>query len=192
MTSVAEGLAQNSEEENLQRVKNSIESLLFLSDRPVEVRQLQKILEVEPKVLETAINSLEEECRARGVRIQRKGHAVQMVTSPEAASVVEKFLGMESGAKLSTAALETLAITAYQQPITRARIEALRGVNSDRAVATLQARGLIAEVGRLEGPGRPVLFATTFEFLQHFGLQKLEDLPPLPAHVVPGLEVDEG
>jgi segregation and condensation protein B len=103
-----------------------------------------------------------------------------MVTAPEAAALVERFLGLAGAQALSRAALETLAIIAYRQPVTRAAIEAIRGVNSDYAVSVLLQRGLIEEVGRLETVGRPALLGTTFEFLQQLGLERLEDLPPLP------------
>jgi segregation and condensation protein B len=102
-----------------------------------------------------------------------------MVTAPEVTSYVERFLGVEEDHRLSHAALETLAIIAYKQPITRHVLESIRGVNCDRALASLRARGLITEVGRAHAPGRPYLFGTTFRFLEYFGLEKPEDLPPL-------------
>ena len=104
---------------------------------------------------------------------------MQLVTAPEVAEDVRRFLGLSGSARLSTAALETLAIIAYRQPITRAEIEAIRGVNCDGVLRTLLAKGLIEEVGRAEGPGRPILYGTTMLFLQHFGLRSLADLPPL-------------
>ncbi len=156
-----------------------IESLLFVSDGPLDVPRLQRILEVERNELERALETLSVQCRERGVRLQRHGEAVQAVTAPEAGPYVEKLLGVQQSSKLSPAALETLAIVAYEQPITRAGIEAIRGVNSDRALSTLQARGLVAEVGRMDAVGRPVLFGTTFEFLQYFGLESKDQLPPL-------------
>jgi segregation and condensation protein B len=114
------------------------------------------------------------------LRLQRTGHRVHMVTAPEAAEIVGSFLGLEHSGKPSPAALETLAIIAYRQPITRAEIEAIRGVNSDSVLRTLINRGLIEEQGRLEQAGRPIIYATTFDFLQHFGLSSLEQLPRLP------------
>ena len=104
---------------------------------------------------------------------------VQLVTAPEVAPIIEKFLGVNGSGHLSAAALETLAIIAYRQPITRPAIEAVRGVNCDGVIQTLVARGLIQEVGRQETAGRPILYATTFEFLQNFGLRDTDDLPPL-------------
>jgi segregation and condensation protein B len=161
------------------QVEFLLESLLFVADEPVAVSQLAKVLEVEGKSIEEAIEGLRTEYSQRGLRIQRKGERVQMVTAPEAASYIERFLGLQLSGKLSTAALETLAIIAYQQPITRAQIEAVRGVNCDGVLRTLTSKGLIEETGRLEQAGRPILYGTTFEFLQYFGLQDLAELPPL-------------
>ncbi|MBI2952817.1 MAG: SMC-Scp complex subunit ScpB [Chloroflexi bacterium] len=162
-----------------------IESLLFVSDGPVELSKLQQIIEVEREDLEQAIVALTARCACRGVRLQRKGDAVQMVSAPEAGPYIERLLGIQQSAKLSSAALETLAIVAYRQPIARSAIEAIRGVNCDRALGTLQARGLVSEVGRLETIGRPILFGTTFEFLQYIGLESLDQLPLLEDPALP-------
>jgi segregation and condensation protein B len=161
------------------QVESLLESLLFVADEPVAVSQLSKVLEVEVKSIEEALDRLKAEYSQRGLRIQRKGERVQMVTAPEAATYIERFLGLQLSGKLSMAALETLAIIAYQQPITRAQIEAVRGVNCDGVLRTLTRKGLIEEIGRLEQAGRPILYGTTFEFLQYFGLQDLMELPPL-------------
>ena len=161
------------------QVESLLESLLFVADEPVAVSQLAKALEVEMESIKEALERLRAEYSQRGLRIQRKGERVQMVTAPEAASHIERFLGLRLSGKLSTAALETLAIIAYQQPITRAQIEAVRGVNCDGVLRTLTSKGLIEEIGRLEQAGRPIIYGTTFEFLQYFGLQDLAELPPL-------------
>jgi len=161
------------------QVESLLESLLFVADEPIAVSQLAKVLEVKGKFIEEALERLRTEYSQRGLRIQRKGERVQMVTAPEAAPHIERFLGLQLSGKLSTAALETLAIIAYQQPITRAQIEAVRGVNCDGVLRTLTSKGLIEEIGRLEQVGRPILYGTTFEFLQYFGLQDLAELPPL-------------
>lgn len=160
-------------------IKSLVESLLFVSGEPLSLSQMGRILGVSGPVLEPVLASLAEEYQARGFRLQRQGDQVQMVTAPEAAPYVERLLVMEGRGQLSRAALETLAIIAYRQPMTRAGIEAVRGVNSDRALDSLEARGLVAEVGRLPTVGRPVLFGTTLQFLEHFGLESLEQLPPL-------------
>jgi segregation and condensation protein B len=166
-------------EEASQRLRFIVESVLFVADEPVEVSALARIAEAALEDVERAIDALAADCRGRGVRIQRTGSAVQMVTAPEATPYVERFLGIEEDHRLSHAALETLAIVAYKQPISRTAIEAIRGVNCDRALASLRARGLITEVGRARSAGRPYLFGTTFRFLEYFGLEKPEDLPPL-------------
>jgi segregation and condensation protein B len=161
------------------QVESLLESLLFVADEPVAVSQLAKVLEVGVKSIEEALEGLRAEYSQRGLRIQRKGERVQIVTAPDAAPYIERFLGLQLSGKLSTAALETLAIIAYQQPVTRAQIEAVRGVNCDGVLRTLTRKGLIEEIGRLEQAGRPILYGTTFEFLQYFGLQDLAELPPL-------------
>jgi segregation and condensation protein B len=161
-------------------VKLVIESILFLADEPVDLGHLARIAGVREEDAERAVEAVAAECRGRGVRIQRTESVVQMVTAPEAAPYVERFLGVEEDHRLSHASLETLAIIAYKQPITRSAIEAIRGVNCDRALASLKARGLVAEVGRATGAGRPYLYGTTFRFLEYFGLEKPGDLPPLP------------
>ncbi|MBC7263485.1 MAG: SMC-Scp complex subunit ScpB [Chloroflexi bacterium] len=156
-----------------------LEALLFVADEPVEVRSLASVLGVDVAAVEQGLEQLTGDHAGRGLALQRKGDKVQLTTAPEAAPYIERFLGLGYSGRLSQAALETLAIIAYQQPITRADIEAIRGVNCDAVLRTLLSRGLIAEVGRLEQVGRPILYGTTFAFLQYFGLQSLEQLPPL-------------
>ena len=156
-----------------------VESLLFVADEPVSVGRLAEALETTPGEVERALRELEAALSDRGLRLERMGSRVQMVTAPEAAPYVERLLGLKERRRLSPAALETLAIIAYQQPISRPQIEAIRGVNCDSVLRTLLAAGLIEEVGRAQTVGRPILYGTTFAFLQHFGLRSLEDLPAL-------------
>jgi len=155
-----------------------VESLLFVADAPVPVSQLAEAAECEARDIEAALESLAEDYANRGIRLQRKANRVQLVSVPQAAPYIERFLGLSLSGKLSAAAVETLAIIAYKQPVTRPQIEAIRGVSSDGVLRTLISKGLIEEVGRLETVGHPVLFGTTFEFLQYFGLDSLEALPP--------------
>jgi segregation and condensation protein B len=157
----------------------AIESLLFVSGRPLERAELRKLLDVDETKLQGALQILEQdlEDQERGIRLQLLGEQVQLVTAPENARYVAALLGLPMTAKLTSAALETLAVIAYRQPITRGQIESVRGVNSDRALASLLQHGLVAEVGRAQTVGRPALFATTTEFLQLFGLTKLDELP---------------
>ncbi len=163
----------------LDRLKVIVESVLFVTDQPVEIAVLARIADAKVDDIARTVEELAAECQERGVRVQRTGSAVQLVTAPEASPYVERFLGVDQDHRLSHAALETLAIIAYKQPITRAAIEAIRGVNCDRALASLKVRGLITEVGRAHTVGRPYLYGTTFRFLEYFGLEKPEDLPPL-------------
>ncbi len=156
-----------------------VEALLFVAEDPPSIAQLARALEAPLEAVEAALDALHERLKDRGLRLQRKGDRVQLVSAPEAAEDVQRFLGLNATPRLSTAALETLAIIAYRQPITRAEIEAIRGVNCEGVLRTLLAKGLIEEVDRAEGPGRPIRYGTTFLFLQHFGLRSLSDLPPL-------------
>ena len=156
-----------------------VESLLFVATEPIPLARLADVLGVEIDQVEQVLLILNHEYAGRGVRIQRKGKRVQMVTAPEASDLVRRLLGLELTGKLSPAALETLAIVAYRQPVTRAQIEAIRGVSSDSVLRTLINRGLVEELGRLDQAGRPIIFGTTFDFLQQFGITSLDQLPPL-------------
>jgi len=157
----------------------AIESVLFVSGRPLERAELCKLLALDEAHLVAGLQLLENELikQERGIRLQRLGEQVQLVTAPENARYIAALLGLPMTAKLTSAALETLAVIAYRQPITRGQIEGVRGVNSDRALASLLQHGLVIEVGRAQSVGRPALFATTPEFLQLFGLTSLEQLP---------------
>ncbi|MDQ6660311.1 MAG: SMC-Scp complex subunit ScpB [Chloroflexota bacterium] len=157
----------------------AIESILFVCGRPLEMAELRKLLNSDDETLTRSLQVLEQdlEQQGRGIRLQRMGEQVQLVTAPENASYVAALLGLPLTAKLTTAAMETLAVISYRQPVTRAQIEAIRGVNSDRALASLIQHGLVTEVGRAQTIGRPTLFATTPEFLQQFGLTALQQLP---------------
>ncbi len=156
-----------------------IEALLFVADEPVGFQQLAQALEVSESELVSALDELDDHYRTRGLRLQWKDRLVQFVTAPEAAEYVRRFLGLDLQTKLSAAALEALALIAYRQPVTRVELEAVRGVNCDGVLRTLVSRGLVAALGRLDQVGRPILYGTTFEFLQHFGLSTLDELPAL-------------
>ncbi|HNP70015.1 MAG TPA: SMC-Scp complex subunit ScpB [Kouleothrix sp.] len=156
-----------------------VEALLFIAGEPLTVAQLAQALELPADAVEAALEHLAAACAGRGVRVQRHGDQVQLVSAPEASAAIERFLGVQPQARLSPAALEALAIVAYRQPITRAQVDALRGVDSSGVIRALLSRDLIAETGRLETVGRPILYATTDEFLRQFGLSRLADLPPL-------------
>jgi segregation and condensation protein B len=160
-------------------LNEKIEALLFVAPGSVSVNQLATALGVPNRDVQRGLNELEESYQFRGVRLQRHGGQIQMTSAPEAAEAIETFLGLEATSRLSSAALETLAIVSYQQPVTRPQVDAIRGVNSDGVIKNLLHKGLIQEVGRSEGPGRPILYSTTPDFLGHFGLSSLEELPPL-------------
>lgn len=156
-----------------------VESLLFVAGEPVPVGQLARALELPADTIEAALSDLEHLYRQRGIRVQRHGDQVQLVSAPESAQAVARFLGVQANSRLSPAALEVLAIIAYRQPITRAQVDAIRGVDSSGTIRALLTRDLINEAGRLDTVGRPILYATTPSFLQTFGLASLAELPPL-------------
>ena len=156
-----------------------LEAVLFTLNRPVGLIELHDILQAPMAEVESAAGTLEERLRGRGLLLQRHQDQLQLVTDPSQADVVRRVLRPEYPARLSPAAYETLAIIAYRQPLTRARIEEIRGVNCEAVLENLEEKGLVTEVGRLEAPGNPRLFGTTIKFLQILGLSRLEELPPL-------------
>jgi len=169
--------AENTETELSLSVK--LEALLFVAAEPVTPTQLSAALDVASSVVERGLNELDLSLSNRGLRLQRHAGRVQLTTAPQLAELIERFLGLEATTHLSRAALETLAIIAYQQPVTRPQIDSIRGVNSDSMMKSLLNKGLILESGRADGPGRPILYSTTPEFLQHFGLNSILEMPPL-------------
>lgn len=168
--------ATNSEDE-VGRNYSIIESLLFVAGRPLSLEELAKTSGLRPRQVLQAIDELQRQYKNRGIRIQRIDSMLQLVSAPENAGQVANLLGVRNATKLTQAALESLAVVAYKQPVTRAQVESIRGVNSDRALATLLAFGFIAEAGKAELPGRPTLLVTTPEFLQQFGISHLDELP---------------
>lgn len=157
-------------------LKAALESILLVAGQPVELVHLRKLLDVPIEAVEDLLTLLTEDYQQRGIRIARLKDSVRMVSAPECAEYVQAFLGLEQTVRLSQAALETLAIIAFRQPVTRAQVEAIRGVGSDGVIATLEGHGLVDEIGQADTPGRPLLYSTTMAFLQHFGLQSLEEL----------------
>jgi segregation and condensation protein B len=168
-----------------------IEALLFVAPGAVTISQLSTALGETIENIEKKLDELEHGNLNRGIRLQRHRGRVQLVSAPEAAPLVEHFLGLEATTRMSRAALEAMSIIAYQQPVTRPQIDAIRGVNSDGVLKTLLSKGLIQEVGRAPGPGRPILYSTTPEFLGYFGLTSLDELPPLNLSEIINGEVDE-
>lgn len=160
---------------------SALEALLFVSDGAVEVTSLAKVLMVTSEELYTALKALTAQLIAhdRGLRLQEHNGKFQLVSAPAYAALIETYLNLDTTTKLSAPALETLAIIAYRQPITRAQIEAVRGVDSAGILRSLVQRGLIEEAGRLEGVGRPIVYNVTTLFMQQFGLTGLDELPAL-------------
>lgn len=176
-----------------------LEALLFVAPGTLTAEQLAAALELPVPDVEQALDELAalylDPESGRGLRLQRHRDRFQLTTAPEAAPLVERLLGLDASTRLSRAALETLAVVAYQQPVTRPHIDSVRGVNSDGVLKSLLSKGLVQEVGRAEAVGRPILYATTPEFLGYFGLNSLTELPALEsfAPVEPGdpLELKE-
>lgn len=158
-----------------------IESLLFVSGEPLEIKQIASILECSVGFTKDLLSEMMKlyNVKNRGIKIINVNNSYSLVTKSENSDYIEKLLGNNSRQSLSQAALETLAIVSYKQPITRIDIDEIRGVKSDRAVSNLVEKGLIKECGRLEVPGRPILYGTTDDFLKYFGLENIEQMPVL-------------
>ena len=184
---VPDGVPHPTDDDGLARppelgIAASIEALLFVADHPVPPASVATALGITARQAHRALRALGDSLResGRGLRLQLGPQGAQLVTAPQAAVDVEYFLGLEAKRQLSKAALETLAIVAYRQPVVRHVIDTIRGVDSAGAIATLRARDLVEPVGRAPGPGRPILLSTTQRFLEHFGLEHPRDLPALP------------
>lgn len=163
-----------------EQLKRVIDSLLFVADGAVDVRTLAKLCEATVNDVNGALDELAEESQTRGIRIQRTGQSAQMVSASESTPFVQLYLGIDEHQRLTPTVLVTLTVIAYKQPVTRGDVEKILRKNCEYSVMMLKARELITEVGRADGPGRPYLYGTTFKFLEHFGLEKATDLPPLP------------
>jgi segregation and condensation protein B len=166
-------------------VSAAVEAILFSSNRPLKLRELQQATDTDRIGMEAALEGLRQALDGRGVMLMRHHDEVHLATRPEHSAAVRRALRPEVSGKLSPAAYETLAIVAYQQPVPRARIEEVRGVNCESVLTNLELRDLIVEVGRGSGPGQPKLYGTTMRFLQVMGLESLDHLPS------PRLERDE-
>ena len=159
-----------------------LEALLFVAEKPLSRTEIGRICRLDAESVDNLLGDLEVVLRGRGVRLVVNGERVELATAPEAGGLIARYVGAD-GARLTAAAMETLAIIAYRQPVTRGGIERVRGVDSDYVVRSLLHKRLIAEQGRAETPGRPILYGTSFEFMERFGLSELEDLPLLDAQV---------
>ncbi len=159
-----------------------LEALLFVAERPLSRREIGTLAGVDRDVVDARLGDLEVSLRERGIRLVAQGDRVELATAPDAGGLIARYVGTDA-ARLSQASLETLAIVAYRQPATKAVIERIRGVDSDYTIRSLLHRRLIVELGRTDGPGRPYLYGTAFEFLERFGLSSLDELPLLDASV---------
>ena len=162
-------------------IQRAVEAILFAAGEPVELSRMAAAMEVDVSDIQEAVDNLSSELafQRRGIRIIKLENAVQMVSSPEVADLVSKTLETRKPPKLSASQLETLTIIAYYQPATKAMVEQIRGVDSAYSVSALLKKKLIEEAGRLNVPGRPILYKTTPDFLRTFGLQSLDELPEI-------------
>jgi len=179
------------ERTDLQLASIKVEALLFAAPGLTSVDQLAQATGLKRKEIEAALAELKEHYRQmHGIRLQEIKGQYQLMTAPEFASEIESFLGLEVTSRLTQAALEALAIVAYKQPTTRPEIDSIRGVNSDGVLKSLLSKGLIEELGRSEAPGRPILYGVTSDFMQHFGLESLAQLPDIDFEALFSTEKD--
>jgi segregation and condensation protein B len=168
-----------------------LEALLFVAERPLTRREIAALAGVDRHEVDARLGDLEVSLRARGIRVVISADRVELVTAPEAGALIARYVGAD-GIRLSQAAMETLSIVAYRQPVTKGAVERIRGVDSDYTMRALLHRRLIVELGRADSPGRPFLYGTGFEFLERFGLTTLEELPPLDVDVAARLAEEGG
>lgn len=170
-----------------------VEALLFVAEEPLTAGEVAQLTETSVAEIEGLLTALQGELATdpgRGLVLKQVAGGWRLYTDPEARPYLERFAASERAARLSAAALETLAVVAYQQPVSRGQVSEVRGVDSERALQTLERRGLVFEVGRAPGPGQAVLYATTDLFLEKLGVNSLAELPPLADHVPPADIVD--
>lgn len=179
MSEMASPPTQPGDEGDRSELKRAAECILLVSGGPVTIDQLREVLGAPPQVIHEVLWDLQQDYAGRGVQIQAVAGGYQLCTRPELAEYVQRFLRLDHREPLSQAALETLAIVAYRQPVTRAEIEAVRGVRCEHVLERLMERHLIREVGRRPTLGRPFLYGTTEGFLRYFGLKDLNALPAL-------------
>lgn len=169
----------------------ALEALLFVAERPLSRREIAALAGVDRATVDARLGDLEVSLAQRGIRLVASGDRIELVTAPDGGALVARYVGADA-VRLSPAALETAAIVAYRQPVTKSAVERIRGVDSEYTIRTLLHRRLIVELGRAEGPGRPFLYGTGFEFLERFGLTSLDELPPLDVDVAARLAEEGG
>ena len=172
----------------MSELERTLEAILFVAEEPIPLTVLAQITEESQDKIRATLEELETSLRGRGVVLREVGGGWRFYTHPDAAAYVERFVLSVQQPRLTTAALETLAIVAYKQPVTRQQVASIRGVDSDGVMGTLQMRGLIEEVGTDPGPGQATLFGTTMRFMEKLGLASLDELPPI-AHLLPSESV---
>jgi len=182
---------ENGERPPIGLTEPSLEALLFVAERPLTRREIASLAGVDRDTVDACLGDLEVSLRERGVRLLVSGDRVELTTSREAGALIARYVGADA-IRLSPASLETLAIVAYRQPVTKAAVERIRGVDSDYTIRALLHRRLVVELGRAEAPGRPFLYGTGFEFLERFGLTTLEELPPLDVDVAARIAEEGG
>jgi segregation and condensation protein B len=175
----------------LELTEAALEGLLFVAERPLSRREIASLAGADRDTVDQRLGDLEVSLAARGIRLLIDGDRIELATAPEAGALVARYVGADA-VRLSPASLETLAIVAYRQPVTRAAIERIRGVDSDYTVRSLLHRRLIVELGRSDAPGRPFLYGTGFDFLERFGLTTLDELTPLDVDVAARLAEEGG
>jgi segregation and condensation protein B len=175
-------LAGGADDEPGELTEAQLEALLFVAERPLSRREIAGIARVDRATVDERLGDLEVSLRARGLRLVVSEERVELVTAPDAGGLIARYVGADA-VRLSPASLETLAIVAYRQPVTKAAVERIRGVDSDYTIRSLLHRRLVVELGRSDAPGRPFLYGTGFEFLERFGLTTLDELPPLEVEV---------
>jgi segregation and condensation protein B len=168
----------------------ALEALLFVAERPLSRREIAALAGTDRDTVDARLGDLEVSLRGRGIALLVDGDRVELATAPDGGALVARYVGADA-VRLSPASLETLAIVAYRQPITKAGVERIRGVDSDYTMRSLLHRRLVVELGRSGAPGRPFLYGTGFDFLERFGLSSLEELPPLDVEVA-GRLAEEG
>ena len=169
----------------------ALEALLFVAERPLSRREIASIAGVDRATVDARLGDLETSLAGRGIRLVASADRVELATAPDAGPLVARYVGA-GATRLSPASLETLAIVAYRQPLTKSVIERIRGVDSDYSLRSLMHRRLVVELGRSDAPGRPFLYGTGFDFLERFGLTSLDELPPLDAQIAGRLvEMDD-
>jgi segregation and condensation protein B len=171
--------------------ETSLEALLFVAERPLARREIAALAGVDRDTVDQLLGDLEVSLHERGIQLLASGDRVELTTASDAGRLIARYVGADA-IRLSSAALETLAIVAYRQPVTKAAIERIRGVDSDYTIRALLHRRLVVELGRADAPGRPFLYGTGFDFLERFGMSSLDELPPLDVDVAARIAEEGG